>query len=87
MDEIKAGIQYAFQTKNRLTLAISASGHGGMEALLGNILEPGETVLIARCGLWGDRAADMAIRIGAHVRKTTIIYRWNSCERDRFLHV
>ncbi|XP_046744642.1 alanine--glyoxylate aminotransferase [Diprion similis] len=67
MDEVKAGIQYAFQTKNRLTLAISASGHGGMEACLGNILELGETVLIARCGLWGERAANMAIRIGAHV--------------------
>ncbi|XP_012251450.2 alanine--glyoxylate aminotransferase [Athalia rosae] len=67
MDEIKAGLQYVFQTKNRLTLAISASGHGGMEACLGNILEKGETVLISKCGIWGERAANMATRIGAHV--------------------
>ncbi|VEN49193.1 unnamed protein product [Callosobruchus maculatus] len=33
MDDIKEGIQYAFQTKNELTLAISGSGHTGMEAV------------------------------------------------------
>lgn len=65
MDEIKAGLQYVFQTRNRLTLALSASGHAGMEACLGNLLEPGETVLIVRCGIWGERAADMATRMGA----------------------
>lgn len=69
MDEIKAGLQYAFQTKNRLTLALSTSGHGGMEACLGNLLESGDTVLIAKCGIWGERAADMADRIGAKVRR------------------
>lgn len=68
MDEIKAGLQYAFQTRNRLTLALSTSGHGGMEACLGNLLEPGDTVLIAKAGLWGSRAADMAERIGASVQ-------------------
>lgn len=67
MDEIKAGLQYAFQTKNRLTLAISASGHGGMEASLGNLLERGESVLIIKSGVWGERAADMADRLGLRV--------------------
>ncbi|EFN83803.1 Serine--pyruvate aminotransferase, mitochondrial [Harpegnathos saltator] len=38
-----------------------------MEACLGNLLEPGDTVLIAKCGIWGERAADMADRIGAKV--------------------
>lgn len=68
MDDIKAGIQYAFQTKNKLTLALSTAAHGGMEACLGNLIEPGETVLIAKCGIWGERAANMANRIGARVR-------------------
>ncbi|KAI4501963.1 hypothetical protein M0802_002645 [Mischocyttarus mexicanus] len=67
MDEIKAGIQYAFQTNNKLTLALSASAHGGMEACLGNLIESGETVLIAKCGIWGERAGNMANRIGARV--------------------
>ncbi|XP_011640995.1 serine--pyruvate aminotransferase, mitochondrial [Pogonomyrmex barbatus] len=68
MDDIKAGLRYAFQTRNRLILALSTSGHGGMEACLDNLLEPGETVLIAKCGIWGERAADMASRIGANVK-------------------
>ncbi|NXW71708.1 SPYA protein, partial [Hirundo rustica] len=67
MDEIKAGIQYAFQTHNRLTLAVSGSGHCAMEAALFNLLEPGDTVLVAVNGIWGQRAADIARRLGANV--------------------
>lgn len=64
MDEIKAGIQYAFQTRNRLTLAISGSGHSAMEAALFNLLEQGDTVLVAINGIWGQRAAEIARRLG-----------------------
>ncbi|NXQ68150.1 SPYA protein, partial [Quiscalus mexicanus] len=67
MDEIKAGIQYAFQTRNRLSLAVSGSGHCAMEAALFNLLEPGDTVLVAINGIWGQRAADIAGRLGANV--------------------
>lgn len=64
MDEIKEGIQYAFQTQNALTLAVSTSGHGGMEAVFCNLVEPGDKVLVAVNGIWGERAADMASRYG-----------------------
>lgn len=64
MDDIKEGIRYIFQTQNQLTLAVSASGHGGMEAVICNLLEPGELILIAVSGIWGLRAADMARRYG-----------------------
>lgn len=67
MDEIKEGLQYAFQTKNPVTLCLSCAGHGGMEASLSNILEPGDVAVIAVSGLWGHRAADMATRHGARV--------------------
>ncbi|XP_032554277.1 serine--pyruvate aminotransferase isoform X1 [Chiroxiphia lanceolata] len=67
MDEIKAGIQYAFQTQNQLTLAISGSGHCAMEAALFNLLECGDTILVAINGIWGQRAADIARRLGANV--------------------
>ncbi|XP_076171016.1 alanine-glyoxylate aminotransferase [Ptiloglossa arizonensis] len=67
MDEIKAGLQYVFQTRNRLTLVLSASGHGGLEACLGNLLEPGETIIIVKSGIWGERAADISNRLGAHI--------------------
>lgn len=68
MDDIKEGLQYVFQTKNPLTLCISASGHGGMEAALCNLIEDGDVVLCAVNGLWGKRAGDMADRYGADVR-------------------
>lgn len=64
MDEIKAGIQYAFQTQNRLTLAVSGTGHCAMEAALLNLLEHGDTALVAINGIWGQRAADIARRLG-----------------------
>lgn len=64
MDEIKEGLRYVFQTTNDLTLAISASGHAGMEAIISNLLEPGDQALIAINGIWGIRAADMAKRYG-----------------------
>uniref|UniRef100_A0A8C5X188 Alanine--glyoxylate aminotransferase n=1 Tax=Malurus cyaneus samueli TaxID=2593467 RepID=A0A8C5X188_9PASS len=69
MDEIKAGIQYAFQTQNPLTLALSGSGHCAMEAALLNLLEHGDTVLVAINGIWGQRAADIARRLGANVHE------------------
>ena len=71
MDEVKAGIQYAFQTKNALTLALSATGHAGMEAVMANLLEEGDTVLIAENGIWGQRAEDMAKRYFSAFMKTT----------------
>ncbi|XP_071945590.1 alanine--glyoxylate aminotransferase-like [Antedon mediterranea] len=68
MDDIKSGMQYAFQTKNNLTLAISGTGHAGMEAALVNIVEPGDVVLVGSNGIWGQRLASLAERIGADVR-------------------
>jgi len=64
MDEIKEGLQYLFQTTNKWTVVISGPGHLGMEAVLINLLEPGEKVLIGVNGLWGIRAASTAERIG-----------------------
>ncbi|XP_002737533.1 alanine--glyoxylate aminotransferase-like [Saccoglossus kowalevskii] len=69
MDDIKAGLQYAFQTKNPVTFAISGTGHAGMEAALMNIIERGEVFMSAVKGLWGERAADLADRLGADVRR------------------
>ncbi|KAK2505066.1 hypothetical protein MC885_004743 [Smutsia gigantea] len=63
MDEIKQGIQYVFQTKNPLTLAISGSGHCALEAALFNILERGDSFLVGVNGIWGQRAADIGERI------------------------
>ncbi|ODN06035.1 Serine--pyruvate aminotransferase, mitochondrial [Orchesella cincta] len=65
MDEIKAGLRYVFQTSNPWTLVVSGPGHLGMEAVLVNLLEPGDKVLIGINGLWGKRAVDLANKLGA----------------------
>ncbi|KAG7488358.1 hypothetical protein MATL_G00031910 [Megalops atlanticus] len=67
MDHIKKGIQYAFQTQNKVTIAMSGSGHTAMECAIFNTLEPGDSVLIGVNGIWGERAAEIAERIGAKV--------------------
>ncbi|XP_075425655.1 alanine--glyoxylate aminotransferase isoform X2 [Ascaphus truei] len=71
MDDIKQGIQYAFQTQNTLTLAVSGSGHCAMETAFFNVVEKGDIVLVAEKGIWGERATDIAERIGADVRRLT----------------
>lgn len=71
MDDVKLGCQYIFQTKNEVTLCVSASGHGGMEAALCNLIEPGDRVLFGVTGLWAHRASDMAKRYGGDCRFVT----------------
>ncbi|KAG7228670.1 hypothetical protein INR49_008446 [Caranx melampygus] len=67
MSDIKSGIQYMFQTQNSMTLAVSGTGHTAMECAIFNTVEPGDSVLTAVNGIWGERASEMAERIGARV--------------------
>jgi alanine-glyoxylate transaminase/serine-glyoxylate transaminase/serine-pyruvate transaminase len=70
MDEMQGLLRYAFQTENRLTLAVSGTGSAGMEAVVVNLIEPGDRMLVCVNGVFGARMADVAGRAGAEV--TTI---------------
>ncbi|MDR6982948.1 alanine-glyoxylate transaminase/serine-glyoxylate transaminase/serine-pyruvate transaminase [Rheinheimera pacifica] len=65
MDELKQLLQYAFQTKNDMTLAVSAPGSAGMETCFVNLLEPGDTVVVCRNGVFGERMRQNVERCGA----------------------
>ncbi|MFK8047564.1 MAG: alanine--glyoxylate aminotransferase family protein [Halioglobus sp.] len=65
MDEIKGMLQYAFQTKNELTLPISAPGSAGMEACFVNLISPGDKVIVCQNGVFGGRMKENVERIGA----------------------
>lgn len=65
MDEIKALLQYAFQTRNGLTMPISAPGSAGMEAMFANLLEPGDKVVVCQNGVFGGRMKENVERCGA----------------------
>jgi len=67
MNETQQLLRYVFQTKNELTIPISGTGSAGMEAALCNFIEPGDNVLIAVMGYFGERMVDMARRYGANV--------------------
>uniref|UniRef100_A0AAQ5XU82 Alanine--glyoxylate aminotransferase n=1 Tax=Amphiprion ocellaris TaxID=80972 RepID=A0AAQ5XU82_AMPOC len=69
MNDIKKGIQYAFQTENNMTISMSGSGHAAMECAVFNTVEPGESVLVAINGIWGERVAEIAERMGANVHR------------------
>lgn len=65
MDELKQLLQYAFQTQNEMTLAVSAPGSAGMETCFVNLLEPGDTVIVCRNGVFGERMRQNVERCGA----------------------
>jgi len=66
MDELNELLRYAFQTKNTVTLPISAPGSAGMECVFVNLLEPGDKVVIASNGVFGGRMLENARRCGAN---------------------
>ncbi len=65
MDSIKGLIQYTFQTKNEITLPVSAPGSAGMEACFVNLLEPGDKVIVCQNGVFGGRMKENVERCGA----------------------
>ncbi|MBL4606822.1 MAG: alanine--glyoxylate aminotransferase family protein [Pseudomonadales bacterium] len=64
MDEIKTLLQYAFKTKNALTLPVSAPGSAGMETCFVNLIEPGEKVIVCVNGVFGRRMVENVERCG-----------------------
>ena len=66
MEEIKKLLQYVFQTRNELTLPVSAPGSAGMETCFVNLIEPNDTVIVCQNGVFGGRMKENVIRCGAN---------------------
>ena len=67
MNQVQQMLRYVFQTENELTIPVSGTGSAGMETALCNFIEPGDRVLIAVNGYFGERLCDIAARYGAQV--------------------
>ncbi len=65
MEELKSMLQYAFQTTNELTIAVSAPGSAGMETCFVNLLEAGDTAIVCQNGVFGGRMKENVERLGA----------------------
>ena len=67
MDDVGVMLRQVFRTSNLMTIPLSATGTGAMEAACANVLEPGDTMIVCRNGFFGIRLADIAERCGARV--------------------
>ncbi|KQZ70774.1 pyridoxal-phosphate-dependent aminotransferase family protein [Nocardioides sp. Root151] len=67
MDETCDRLRVAWGTDNARTLPLSATGSAGMEAAFVNTVHPGDVVVVAVNGLFGQRMCEVASRCGAEV--------------------
>jgi alanine-glyoxylate transaminase/serine-glyoxylate transaminase/serine-pyruvate transaminase len=67
LDDTQRPLRALFHSENDMTIAVSGTGTAGMEAAVYNVVEPGDTVMVALNGFFGDRIAQMARRCGAEV--------------------
>ena len=67
MDGLKENLQKVMKTKNEATITLSGTGSSGMEAVLTNLIETGESMLIPVNGYFSDRMTEVARRLGAQV--------------------
>ncbi len=67
MSDVQKLLRYTWQCNNRITLPMSGTGSAAMEASIANFIEPGEKILIAKKGYFGERLVDMASRYNAEV--------------------
>jgi alanine-glyoxylate transaminase/serine-glyoxylate transaminase/serine-pyruvate transaminase len=67
MEDIKRLLRIVFRTKNEITFPVSATGSGGMETVMANLIEDGDEVVVGVNGAFGTRMAEVASRLGAKV--------------------
>src|SRR5258707_12756300 len=74
MDETQILMRQIFQTENRVTMPLSASGSGGIEASVLNTLEEGDEAIICVNGWISERMYEIAARTPAKVIKVEAPY-------------
>lgn len=67
MEEIKTALATAMKAPHHACVPLPAPGSAGMEAALMNLLEPGDTAVVAVNGQFGERMVDIVGRAGAEV--------------------
>ncbi len=75
LKDVVAGLKYVYQTENDV-LVFAASGTGGMESAVVNVVDPGDHVLVASMGNFGERWKKLAKTWGAEV--TALDYEWGT---------
>jgi alanine-glyoxylate transaminase / serine-glyoxylate transaminase / serine-pyruvate transaminase len=71
MGGVQELLRRTFQTHNNITYPISASGSGGIEMAVVNVLEPGDEAIVCVNGIFSARMADIADRTGAKIHRVS----------------
>jgi alanine-glyoxylate transaminase/serine-glyoxylate transaminase/serine-pyruvate transaminase len=66
-----------YRMPDGLVLPLHCTGTAGMEAGIANLVEPGDTVIVAQCGFFGRRISEIARRHGAEV--VAVEADWGEC--------
>ena len=74
MGDVPVLLRGVFQTQNKITYPISASGSGGIEASVVNTLEPGDECIVCVNGWFSERMAVIAERTSAKVIRVEAPY-------------
>ena len=75
LTEVVAGLKYVYQTTNDV-LIFASSGTGAMESAVVNLVAPGDAVLVASCGNFGERWVKLNKTWGAAV--TLLDFEWGT---------
>ncbi|HXR65278.1 MAG TPA: alanine--glyoxylate aminotransferase family protein [Ktedonobacteraceae bacterium] len=67
LEETAQMLRAVFQTSNELTLCVSGSGFSGAEAVLSNLLEEGDTLIVGSLGFFSEKIKEISERAGAKV--------------------
>ena len=75
--DVVAMLRRVYRMPDGLVLPLHCTGTAGMEAGITNLLEPGDTVIVAQCGFFGRRISEIARRHGAEV--VAVDADWGEC--------
>ena len=85
LSEITAGAKRVFRTNSDLLL-LTSSGTGGLESAVANLVSPGDEVVVALCGNFGERFAALASAYGCDVVR--LEFEWGQpVDPDDLAHV
>jgi alanine-glyoxylate transaminase/serine-glyoxylate transaminase/serine-pyruvate transaminase len=84
IDDVAEMLRATMRTANPVTFALSATGSGGMQAMVDTLIAPGDRVVCGVHGAFGARMADALGRAGADV--VTVEAQWGrAIELDRLI--
>jgi alanine-glyoxylate transaminase/serine-glyoxylate transaminase/serine-pyruvate transaminase len=75
--DVVAMLRRVYRMPDGLVLPLHCTGTAGMETGITNLLEPGDTVIVAQCGFFGRRISEIARRHGAEV--VAVDADWGEC--------